>query len=158
MIAYRLANYVMRLIHFQWWKLSNSKKRCTVKEECTAPFFSVMALFYALAVLAPKWPLVVVQCMAVMRHRSSGAFRNWHSLHVILLRDIGLSYLLCARVYIMHNHAFHGATNFILCTRVTRPFQVLREGLASETTQNHLPTPLYIPPCYDTGFWPHYGT
>ena len=57
------------------------------------------ALFYALAVLAPKWPLVIVQCMAVMRHRSSGAFRNWHSLRVILLRDVhvGLSYLLWHR-------------------------------------------------------------
>ena len=32
--------------------------------------------------------------MAEKWHWSSGAFRNWHSLRVILLCDVGLSYLL----------------------------------------------------------------
>ena len=46
----------------------------------------------------PKWPLVIVQYMAEKQHRSSGAFRNWRSLRVILLRDVGMLYLLCTLI------------------------------------------------------------
>ena len=100
MIAHCLADYVMQLIHFQWWKLSKFKEALHCERGMYGSVFFSHGISVHCFMPWRSWPLVIVQCMAVKRHRSSGAFRNWHSLHVILLCDVGLSYLLWLHVHV----------------------------------------------------------